>query len=163
MRCYRPRRLPGCRAVRPGAAPRRRGAAGTPGRRACGTACVLRLLCGSTRSNPTDLRDGLGTRSADGVPAKPDITAVIGSFCNRSTCGRHVNPVLSLQMNPELVFFQAQCEPHRNCQTPFITFHSRFWHPPQTHPAPVTHFGGILHRFPMNTLPVRDLKTVFEI
>ena len=64
---------------------------------------------------------------------------------------------------PRIGVFQAQREPHRNCQTPFITFHSRFWHPPQTHPAPVTHFGGILHRFPMNTLPVRDLKTVFEI
>ena len=77
-----------------------------PGRRACGTACALRLLCGSTRSNPTDLRNGLGKRSTDGVPAKPDITAVIGSFRNRSTCGRHASPVLSLQMNPELVFFK---------------------------------------------------------
>lgn len=77
-----------------------------PGRRACGTACALRLLCGSTRSNPTDLRNGLGKRSTDDVPAKPDITAVIGSFCNRSTCGRHASPVLSLQMNPELVFFK---------------------------------------------------------
>ena len=77
-----------------------------PGRRACGTACALRLLCGSTRSNPTDLRNGLGKRSTDDVPAEPDITAVIGSFCNRSTCGRHASPVLSLQMNPELVFFK---------------------------------------------------------
>lgn len=77
-----------------------------PGRRACGTACALRLLCGSTRSNPTDLRNGLGKRSTDDVPAKPDITAIIGSFCNRSTCGRHASPVLSLQMNPELVFFK---------------------------------------------------------
>lgn len=77
-----------------------------PGRRACGTACALRLLCGSTCSNPTDLRNGLGKRSTDDVPAKPDITAVIGSFCNRSTCGRHASPVLSLQMNPELVFFK---------------------------------------------------------
>ena len=51
-----------------------------PGRRACGTACALRLLCGSTRSNPTDLRNGLGKRSTDDVPAKPDITAVIGSL-----------------------------------------------------------------------------------
>ena len=82
-----------------------------PGRRACGTACALRLLCGSTRSNPTDLRNGLGKRSTDGVPAKTDVTAVIGSFCNRSTCGRHASPVLSFQMNPELVFFKrsANC------------------------------------------------------
>lgn len=76
------------------------------GRRACGTACALRLLCGSTRSNPTDLRNGLGKRSTDGVPAKTDVTAVIGFFCNQSTCGRHASPVLSLQMNPELVFFK---------------------------------------------------------
>ena len=41
-----------------------------------------------------------------GWGGKTDVTAVIGSFCNQSTCGRHVNPVLSLQMNPELVFFK---------------------------------------------------------
>ena len=49
-------------------------------RQVCGTACALRLLCGSTRSNPTDLRNGLGKRSTDGVPAKTDVTAVIGSL-----------------------------------------------------------------------------------
>lgn len=38
--------------------------------------------------------------------SQTDVTAVIGSPCNRSTCGRHASLVLSLQMNPELVFFK---------------------------------------------------------
>lgn len=37
---------------------------------------------------------------------------------------------------PRIGVFQAQRELCRNCQIPFITFQSRFWHPPQTHPAP---------------------------
>lgn len=50
------------------------------------------------------------TRIGTGLPSlnrnQTDVTAVIGFFCNQSTCGRHASPVLSLQMNPELVFFK---------------------------------------------------------
>ena len=64
---------------------------------------------------------------------------------------------------PRIGVSQEQPKPRRSYPIPFITCQGRFLHPPQTHPAPVTYFGGILHRFSMNALLARDLKTVFEI
>ena len=58
---------------------------------------------------------------------------------------------------------QEQPKPLRSYPLTFLTCQDRYLHPPQTHPAPVTYFGGILHRFSMNALLARDLKTVFEI
>lgn len=43
-----------------------------------------------------------------GRGSKTDITAVIGSFCNRSTCGRHASPVLFSPLNePRIGIFNA--------------------------------------------------------
>lgn len=92
-----------------------------------------------------------------------DVTAVIGSFCNQSTCGQHASPVLSLQMNPELVFFKRSANCVGTAKSRSSPSKVDFGIPLRHTQPPVTHFGGILHRFPMNTLPVRDLKTVFEI
>ena len=64
---------------------------------------------------------------------------------------------------PRIGVSQEQPKPRRSYPIPFTTCQGRFLHPPQTHPAPVTYFGGILHRFSMNALLARDLKTVFEI
>ena len=64
---------------------------------------------------------------------------------------------------PRIGVSQEQPKPRRSYPIPFTTCQGRFLHPPQTPPAPVTYFGGILHRFSMNALLARDLKTVFEI
>lgn len=86
-----------------------------------------------------------------------DITAAIGSFYNRSTRGRHANSVPSLQMNPELVSLMRSVKSRRNYPVPFIIYQSRFLHPPQTHPAPVVHFKGILAGSPA---PIRTAQVM---
>lgn len=86
-----------------------------------------------------------------------DITAAIGSFYNRSTRGRHANSVPSLQMNPELVSLMRSVKSRRNYLVPFIIYQSRFLHPPQTHPAPVVHFKGILAGSPA---PIRTAQVM---
>lgn len=91
-----------------------------------------------------------------------DVTAVIGSFCNRSTCGRHASPVLSLQMNPELVSSSA-ARTVQELPNPVRYLTALIFASPLDTSSPATYLRGTLHRFPMNTLPVRDLKTVFEI
>lgn len=86
-----------------------------------------------------------------------DVTAVIGSFYNRSTRGRHASSVPSLQMNPELVSLMRNVKSRRNYPVPFIIYQIRFSHPPQTHPAPVVHFGGILAGSPA---PIRTAQVM---
>lgn len=86
-----------------------------------------------------------------------DITAAIGSFYNRSTRSRHANSVPSLQMNPELVSLMRSVKSRRNYPVPFIIYQSRFLHPPQTHPAPVVHFKGILAGSPA---PIRTAQVM---
>lgn len=95
--------------------------------------------------------------------SQTDVTAVIGSFCNRSTCGRHASPVLSLQMNPELVFFKRNAKRAGTAKPRSLSAKVDFYIPLRHTQPPITHFGGILHGFSMNTLLVRDLKTVFGI
>ena len=92
-----------------------------------------------------------------------DVTAVIGSFRNQSTCDRHVNPVLSLQMNHELVFVKRNANRAGTVKSRSLPSKVDFGIPLRHTQPPVTHFGGILHGFSMNTLLVRDLKTVFGI
>lgn len=65
-------------------------------------------------------------------------------------------------MNPELVF-QAQRETAQELPNPVHYPPESIFTSPSDTPGPVTYFGGILHGFPMNTLLVRDLKTVFEV
>lgn len=102
------------------------------------------------------------TRIGTGLPSpnrnQTDVTAVIGSFCNRSTCGRHASPVLSFQMNPELVFFKrsANCagtaKPHSLSDSTDFCIplrHAQSRHIPQRCSSRV---------FSMNTLLVRDFE-----
>ena len=96
------------------------------------------------------------------MPANADITAVIGSFCNRSTCGRHASPVLSLQMNPELVFFKRNTNRAGTAKPRSLPSKVDFGIPLR-HTQPPSPTLGVFFTGFMNTLLVRDLKTVFEI
>lgn len=90
-----------------------------------------------------------------------DVTAVIDSFCNRSTCGRHASPVPSLQMNPELAFSSA-ARTAQELPDPVHYLTVLILASPLDTLSPATYLRGALHRFPMNTLPVRDLKALFK-
>ena len=68
-----------------------------------------------------------------------------------------LNSVPSLQMNPELVSLMRNVKSRRNYPVPFIIYQSRFLHPPQTHPAPVVHFKGILAGSPA---PIRTAQVM---
>lgn len=60
-------------------------------------------------------------------------------------------------MNPELVSLMRNVKSRRNYPVPFIIYQSRFLHPPQTHPAPVVHFKGILAGSPA---PIRTAQVM---
>lgn len=60
-------------------------------------------------------------------------------------------------MNPELVSLMRSVKSRRNYPVPFIIYQSRFLHPPQTHPAPVVHFKGILAGSPA---PIRTAQAM---
>jgi len=64
-------------------------------------------------------------------------------------------------MNPELVFSIAA----RTAQEPPNPVHYLtvlILAPPLDTPSPATYLRGALHRFPMNTLLVRDLKALLK-
>ncbi|WP_221887011.1 hypothetical protein, partial [Bifidobacterium breve] len=88
-------------------------------------------------------------------------TDVVGSSCNQSTCGRHVSPVLSLQMNPELVFSIA-ARTAQELPNPVHYLTVLILASPLDEPSPATYLRGALHRFPMNTLLVHDLKALIK-
>lgn len=113
------------------------------------------------RNRATNVMQGRGLHGL--TTNQTDVTAVIGSFRNQSTCDRHVNPVLSLQMNPELVFVKRNANRAGTVKPRSLPSKVDFGIPLRHTQPPVTHFGGILHGFSMNTLLVRDLKTVFGI
>ena len=60
-------------------------------------------------------------------------------------------------MNPELVSLMRNVKSRRNYPVPFIIYQSRFLHPPQTPPAPVVHFKGILAGSPA---PIRTAQVM---
>ena len=112
------------------------------------------------RNRATNVMQGRGLHSL--TTSQTDVTAVIGSFCNRSTCGRHASPVLSLQMNPELVFFKRNANRAETAKPRSLASKVDFGIPLRHIQSPPSTLGCILHRFSMNALLAHS-KTVFEI